>query len=111
MRIRFSDDEFTRGQTLKHTHEAWRRGLLGSVRRGHSRGLGFRPEPPTRPILAPAREELRLVGIALVAGLMTLLVWRGLTGARRARGRRPRCGAPDRRASRAICEVSTRVTH
>lgn len=44
--------------------------------------LGFLPENHTDFILASIGEELGLVGILLVIGLMLLLVWRGLTVAR-----------------------------
>jgi cell division protein FtsW len=49
--------------------------------------LGFLPENHTDFILATVGEELGFVGIVLVIGLMTLLVWRGLAVARRARDR------------------------
>lgn len=60
----------------------WGRGL-GNGRQK----LGFLPENHTDFILATIGEELGFVGIVLVIGLTTLLVWRGLAVARRAQDR------------------------
>lgn len=49
--------------------------------------LGFLPENHTDFILATIGEELGLVGIVIVIGLFTLLVWRGLVIARTASDR------------------------
>jgi cell division protein FtsW len=46
--------------------------------------LGFLPENHTDFILATTGEELGLVGITVVIGLFSLLVWRGLLAARQA---------------------------
>ncbi len=60
----------------------WGRGL------GHGRQkLGFLPENHTDFILATIGEELGLLGILLVLGLVALLVWRGLVIARQASDR------------------------
>lgn len=60
----------------------WGRGL------GHGRQkLGFLPENHTDFILATIGEEMGLLGILLVLGLVALLVWRGLVIARQASDR------------------------